>query len=780
MVQNCSDVIVNENHPTSEDRVVECLKVISQMPLEEEGEEEEEKGRGAVITKVVETLVRVLVGFSSVASREKGFVEGSTNSGVSTKGVVDGEGQLGYAAPRAYAVTEGAMALLQRLSRCSRWRGVLFAKGVCDACARYLYVWEGLESRDYPTCDSRLVSVIKILANVLVGHVNHRLWILREGVLQRLVERVVVELVEGDDDALNMCRVANSCVDPILYNSCGLLLNMTAELVDDAMGNGGEAEGDTSSAVVDEVLVRLLEMNVCEYLGKIIVTTGDAGVLYLSTMALGSLCEAVAARERQVGGVSVLMEQKVDDALTSALLCAWDVDEMAGGQGCEEQREDCIEQVLDTLECLLDASDGEGVGGSDKEKSESSTFIQLSLNETLVDGLMGILDDKAESAAESKKASFSEEVQTHAAKLVVMMLMCDSCMNKLFPLDDGSGDGSLRVKRLIEWLHSPHSDVRSTAAMAIGNMARSDGRCRNLVNNSHLMEVLKAMIQAHSLKEVHSASSVLRNLAMPPDNKPIIGSTYGMIPLLGPQLVHFQHYIQFTAISCIRLLTAGCSSNCDIVFGCVLDSDSGHCLYDEGLDPSDNPVQQLEDLRISSEKPSFRQISLPNNGKLMLDVITELCDSDHVGVRCESTRVLVNLIKYCTNESAILHIYMSGGVSKILELLASDHIILQGEAILSLAILASKNEMFVEYLTDCNGIHAVLKFARNCAHVELASNCAILLGKLVRVPRALEALRKDQSIALEAMENLHGLVPVHEVNLMSVCRDIRFQLEKEK
>jgi hypothetical protein len=126
--------------------------------------------------------------------------------------------------------------------------------------------------------------------------------------------------------------------------------------------------------------------------------------------------------------------------------------------------------------------------------------------------------------------------------------------------------GTPAIQTLQSWLHSPHVQLQSAACLALGNVARSDEASVALVSNYKVHLPLVAIVsnpQATDSQLLHSVLSFLKNLAIPPQNKPILGDAGLLSPLALPRIWSLDTIpqVQFAAVSLTRLLVISCPPN---------------------------------------------------------------------------------------------------------------------------------------------------------------------------------------------------------------------------
>ncbi|XP_051021941.1 rap1 GTPase-GDP dissociation stimulator 1 isoform X4 [Acomys russatus] len=262
--------------------------------------------------------------------------------------------------------------------------------------------------------------------------------------------------------------------------------------------------------------------------------------------------------------------------------------------------------------------------------------IKLQLVEAgLVECLLEIVQQKVDSDKEDDVA----ELKT-ASDLMVLLLLGDESMQKLFE----GGKGSV-FQRVLSWIPSNNNQLQLAGALAIANFARNDGNCIHMVD-SGIVEKLMDLLDRHeedgSVTVQHAALSALRNLAIPVVNK-------------------------------AKMLSAG-------VTGTVL----------KFLKSEMPPVQfkLLGTLRMLIDAQEAAE-QLGKNAKLV-ERLVEWCEAkDHAGVMGESNRLLSALIRHSKSKDVIKTIVQSGGIKHLVTMATSEHVIMQNEALVALALIAA-------------------------------------------------------------------------------------------
>ncbi|KAI0401090.1 armadillo-type protein [Xylaria palmicola] len=163
------------------------------------------------------------------------------------------------------------------------------------------------------------------------------------------------------------------------------------------------------------------------------------------------------------------------------------------------------------------------------------------------------------------------------------------------PLDDPVARGLRR------WITEPHYRLQSAACIAFGNIARSDDKCRHFVHQLAIHEPLIETL-AHPVFDdaglQHAILGFLRNLAIPAENKPVLGAAglfeAGVLPLLWGLDTRTQ--VQFDAVSLTRLLLVGCPANVRRICAPLHGEDAASST------PARSPLHLLMDLSAHSDQ----------------------------------------------------------------------------------------------------------------------------------------------------------------------------------
>ncbi|TDZ34339.1 hypothetical protein CTRI78_v011611 [Colletotrichum trifolii] len=124
--------------------------------------------------------------------------------------------------------------------------------------------------------------------------------------------------------------------------------------------------------------------------------------------------------------------------------------------------------------------------------------------------------------------------------------------------------GSPALQTLQSWLSIPDVHLQSAACLCLGNVARSDSSSLALVAQSSVHTPLVALLRVtQDPVLLHSAISCLKNLAIPPRSKPVLGAAGLFEPPALPRIwsLAVNPQVQFSAVSLARLLLVGTPSN---------------------------------------------------------------------------------------------------------------------------------------------------------------------------------------------------------------------------
>ncbi|XP_051473604.1 rap1 GTPase-GDP dissociation stimulator 1 isoform X3 [Apus apus] len=320
--------------------------------------------------------------------------------------------------------------------------------------------------------------------------------------------------------------------------------------------------------------------------------------------------------------------------------------------------------------------------------------IKLQLVEA---GLVECLLEIVQKTVDSDKEEDIAELKT-ASDLMVLLLLGDESMQKLFE----GGKGSV-FQRVLSWIPSNSHQLQLAGALAIANFARNDGNCIHMVDNGivqKLMDLLDRHVEDGNVTVQHAALSALRNLAIPVVNKAKMLSA-GVAEAVLKFLRSEMPPVQFKLLGTLRML----------------------------IDAQAEAAEQLG-----------------KNVKLV-ERLVEWCEAkDHAGVMGESNRLLSALIRHSKSKDVIRTIVQSGGIKHLVTMATSEHVIMQNEALVALALIAALElvtaEKDLENAQLVQILHRLLSDDRSAP--EIKYNSMVLICALI----GSERLQKEvQSMA---------------------------------
>lgn len=111
------------------------------------------------------------------------------------------------------------------------------------------------------------------------------------------------------------------------------------------------------------------------------------------------------------------------------------------------------------------------------------------------------------------------------------------------------------VKSLLLWLSATRSQFQICSCIMLGNLARSDSVCHNMIHDLRIHETLASIIQDSSdIQVLHAALGFLRNLALPLQNKALLGQAQIIETISRFWSMDFNPQLQYSAVSLIRQL----------------------------------------------------------------------------------------------------------------------------------------------------------------------------------------------------------------------------------
>ncbi|KAJ8014146.1 hypothetical protein DPEC_G00037220 [Dallia pectoralis] len=228
-----------------------------------------------------------------------------------------------------------------------------------------------------------------------------------------------------------------------------------------------------------------------------------------------------------------------------------------------------------------------------------------------------------------------------ASSLIVSLLLGDDSMQKCF----GEGKGVV-YQDVLSWLQSSNNQLQLSGALAIANFARNDSNCVKMLELGvvpHILTMLEQHVDEGDVSVQHAGLSALRNLAIPASNKVRMledGVTERIRTLLRSDMPP----VQFKLLGTLRMMVDG-QENAATVLG---------------------------------------------KDEVLLARVMEWCEArDHAGVRGEANRLLAALIRHSRAPEVISAVTKADGVRHLISMATSEHVIMQNEAMVALAIASA-------------------------------------------------------------------------------------------
>nr|XP_023024992.1 rap1 GTPase-GDP dissociation stimulator 1 [Leptinotarsa decemlineata] len=273
-----------------------------------------------------------------------------------------------------------------------------------------------------------------------------------------------------------------------------------------------------------------------------------------------------------------------------------------------------------------------------------------------------------------------------ACDLIVVILTGDDCMHMLY----NKGQGKV-YKNMIVWLDSDDSDLLSTGVLAIGNFARKDLHCIQMVEegiSKKLMDILSKYNTSTDIADVkiqHALLSSLKNLVIPAQNKAKILKD-GLIEVLYPMLKLDQYLVVFKLLGTFRMVIDG---------------------------------QESAALDLLSRVDFIERL------------IHWCYNSDHLGVRGEVPRLLAWLIKHCHSFKPFSgFLGVKDSVKCIIEMISSNHAVMQNEALYALNLLCTGcSSSISSHNGDLNKVNLEEKLTNVIIDGDIGKNISFVLTK---------------------------------------------------
>ncbi|XP_046860030.1 rap1 GTPase-GDP dissociation stimulator 1-like isoform X2 [Xenia sp. Carnegie-2017] len=255
-----------------------------------------------------------------------------------------------------------------------------------------------------------------------------------------------------------------------------------------------------------------------------------------------------------------------------------------------------------------------------------------------------------------------------SVNLIILLLGDDDCLAQVF-----AGEKNTFVEKILRWTKSSYSYVRNSCPVAIGNIARTDENCIQLVKMG-VHEKLINLLSSHREDDADktelqtSVLSALKNFAIPASNKQVLINA-GILNFTMEILCSSDNSssVMYRAIAVIRLLVQGVDAAVDIVCS------SQDCLK---------------------------------------NVVSIAKTSGIEGLKSEASRLLATLLK--NTRKLVQAILVNDGMSPIIAMVTSQHALMQNEALMGVALaLSIINEEHLQYVDESNMLESISHVLNN-------------------------------------------------------------------
>ncbi|RZF48501.1 hypothetical protein LSTR_LSTR007779 [Laodelphax striatellus] len=229
-----------------------------------------------------------------------------------------------------------------------------------------------------------------------------------------------------------------------------------------------------------------------------------------------------------------------------------------------------------------------------------------------------------------------------ACDLIIIIMNGDESMNLLY------GDGKAKVfVGMVSWLTSTDVYLQITGVLAMGNFARSDKHCIQMVDYGVSKKLIALLsnnnTSAADIRLQHALLSALRNLVIPTQNKSKVLAD-GLLDAVFPVLSVPTFPVVFKLLGTLRMV-------------------------------------------IDGQEAAARQLGC---NKELLGRLVEWCTTDdHPGVQGEASRLLAWLVKNSRDRDVMGCMVAAGAVQQLVAMVTAEHAVMQGEALLALSLLAA-------------------------------------------------------------------------------------------
>ncbi|MGH0141399.1 UNVERIFIED_CONTAM: hypothetical protein FKN15_075274 [Acipenser sinensis] len=273
-----------------------------------------------------------------------------------------------------------------------------------------------------------------------------------------------------------------------------------------------------------------------------------------------------------------------------------------------------------------------------------------------------------------------------ASSLIVSLLLGDEAMQKCF------GDGSSTVYQdILSWLQSPNIQLQLSGALAIANFARNDGNCIRMVDSgvvSPILDLLERHVDEGDVSVQHAALSALRNLAIPYGNCIQMvdsGVVSQILDLLERHVDDGDVSVQHAALSALRNLAIPAVNKVRMLQDGV--SERIRKLLRSDMPPVQFKLLGTLRMMVDGQEEAA---SVLGQDEALLSRVMQWCNArDHAGVRGEANRLLAALIRHSRAPEVVKAVTRVEGMQHLITMATNEHVIMQNEALVALAIAST-------------------------------------------------------------------------------------------
>ncbi|KAI4176382.1 MAG: hypothetical protein LQ343_001121 [Gyalolechia ehrenbergii] len=222
---------------------------------------------------------------------------------------------------------------------------------------------------------------------------------------------------------------------------------------------------------------------------------------------------------------------------------------------------DCSNQSLQTVTSLLqqpEVTPGDmllivnAISAFLQQERFRSEFVEHGLITVLIDVLTGSYTYEPQDLDTEEEIS----ILRNAICQILSDISATNVFARSYPVN------SPLVGSMIQWLSSPYDQLRIASCLVLGNLARSDSVCLDMVRRFSLHGKLLELVQNQSnVQVVYAALGFLRNLALPAENKSIIGTQQSVETISSFWSLDFNPQVQYISVCLLRQLLNNCIGN---------------------------------------------------------------------------------------------------------------------------------------------------------------------------------------------------------------------------